>query len=46
MQEFDIQIAGGRDISVMTEEFLLHLPFKEKGCLLWLAGVCAVLWDI
>ena len=31
---------------VRSEEFLLHPPFRENGCFLWLAGVCAIMWDI
>lgn len=46
IQEFAVQIVGKRDIRVTIEEFLLCLLFKERCCLLWLAGVCAELWDI
>lgn len=30
---------------VTIEPFLLHRLFSEKGWLLWLAGVCAVILD-
>lgn len=30
-----------RSVSGLLGEFLLHLPFREKGCFLWEARVCA-----
>ena len=45
-QEFGISFAGTRSVRAMIEEFLLHSPFRDKGSFLWLAGVCAVMWDI
>lgn len=41
-----MQIVLQKDVSSMIEEFLLHLPFKDRGCFLWFAGVCAVLCNI
>lgn len=29
----------------MIEEFLLHLPFCERGRFLWMAEVCAIMWN-
>ena len=40
----DVSIAGQRDVRAMIKEFLLHLPFREKGRFLWLFGVCAIMW--
>lgn len=43
LQEFDSIFVGQRSVRVTIEEFLLHPPFREKWCILWLAGVCAVI---
>lgn len=37
LQELDVSLAGQR--ALRGTEFLLHLPFREKGRFLWLAGV-------
>ncbi|TYJ99811.1 cytochrome b-c1 complex subunit Rieske-4 [Cucumis melo var. makuwa] len=43
---FDFVLANQRDICMVIGEFLLHSPFKEKGCLLWFVGVFGLLWDL
>ena len=35
-----------KDVRLMIREYLLHLPFKEKGRFLLWADVCAVLWGL
>ena len=46
LQELGVNIAGSRSVRAMIEEFLLHLPFNDKGSFLWVARVCAISWDI
>lgn len=31
-----------KDVKAIIEEFLLNLPFGEKGHFLWLAGMCVI----
>lgn len=41
LQELDVSLAGQR--ALRGTEFLLHLPFREKGRFLWLAGCSCAL---
>ena len=38
-----VNYARHHDFQATISEFLLNLPFKEKGSILWTAGVCAIL---
>ena len=46
LQDFDFNFVGQRSARAMIEEFLHHPPFREKWCILWLVGVCAMIWDV
>ena len=43
LEAFDFWLAHNRGLNDMIDEFLLHLPFREKGHFLWLVKVCALL---
>lgn len=42
LKEFGVCFVGSRSVKVMTDEFLLCLPFNDKGGFFWLVGVCAI----
>lgn len=46
LKQEDLSFTNQRSVLVMMEESLLRLPFRGKGHFLWLAGVCAVIWDM
>lgn len=40
LQEFDVSLAGQRTVCGTIEEFLLHLPFRERLFFVVRWGVC------
>lgn len=46
LQELGVCFVGSRSDRATIKEFLLHLPFNDKGGFLLLVGVCTIVWDI
>lgn len=45
-ETFGVLLLWHRKICDMIGEFFLYLPIREKGWFLWLAQVCAIMWDL
>lgn len=43
---FGFLLACQRDLNEVIEEFVFHLPFREKGCFFWLAGMCVIVGSL
>ncbi|TYK03704.1 hypothetical protein E5676_scaffold863G00680 [Cucumis melo var. makuwa] len=45
LQDLNVLLARHRNVCLMTREFLLHPPSKEKGCFCGLQG-CGLCYEI